>query len=56
MMELMAGELSDQLLLREAEKRMAGPDTKDTCTQEEMMAELGITQRDLDDIEVEIEE
>lgn len=48
--------LSDQLLLREAEKRMAGPDTEDTCTQEEMMAELGITQGDLDEIEVEIEE
>ena len=47
--------LSDHILLQEAEKRMASTDSSELLTQDEMMAELGVTQEDLDDIDVEID-
>ena len=47
--------LSDQLLLKEAEKRMADADDSELLTQDEMMAELGISEDDLADIEVDID-
>ena len=47
--------LSDHILLQEAEKRMASTDSSELLTQDEMMAELGISQEDLDDIDVEID-
>ena len=48
--------LSDHLLLQEAEKRMANADDNELLTQDEVMAELGITEEDLEDIDVEIDE
>ena len=47
--------LSDHIRLQEAEKRMASTDRSELLTQDEMMAELGVTQDDLDDIDVEID-
>jgi len=48
--------LSDHLLLQEAEKRMADVKDDELLTQDEMMAELGISKEDLDEIDVEIDE
>ena len=47
--------LSDQILLKEAETRMSNTDDDDLLTQDEMMAELGISKEDLEDIDVEID-
>ena len=47
--------LSDYILLSEAEERMAHSDRKDNLSHDEVMRELGITQDELDDIDVEIE-
>ena len=47
--------LSDQLLLKEAEKRMADADDSELLTQDEMMVELSISEDDLADIEVDID-
>ena len=47
--------LSDQLLFREAEKRMENADDSELLKHEEVMKELGITADDLADIDVEIE-
>ena len=46
--------LSDQLLFREAEKRMENADDSELLKHEEVMKELGITADDLADIDVEI--
>lgn len=48
--------LSDQLLLQEADKRMANADDNELLTQDEMMQELGISKDELKDIEVDIDE
>lgn len=48
--------LSDYSLLMEAERRMATNHDEENISQEEMMRSLGITQDDLDGIDVEIEE
>lgn len=47
--------VSDYLLQEEAENRMAHYDLGTSLSQEDMMKELGISESDLDDIEVEIE-
>ena len=47
--------LSDSLLYTEAEKRMATNNDSETLSYEAVMEELGITQKELDDIDVEIE-
>ncbi|MDO4286289.1 MAG: type II toxin-antitoxin system Phd/YefM family antitoxin [Eubacteriales bacterium] len=47
--------VSDYLLQEEAESRMAHYDPGTSLSQEDMMKELGISESDLDDIEVEIE-
>ena len=47
--------LSDYLLYSEAEDRMAKNNDADNISHEEMMSQLGITQAELDDIDVEIE-
>ena len=47
--------LSDSLLYTEAEKRMAANNDSETLSYEAVMEELGITQKELDDIDVEIE-
>ena len=47
--------LSDSLLYTEAEKRMATNNDSETLYYEAVMEELGITQKELDDIDVEIE-
>lgn len=47
--------VSDYLLQEEAENRMAHYDPGTSLSQEDMMKELGISESDLDDIEVEIE-
>lgn len=47
--------LSDSLLYTEAEKRMATNNDSETLSHEAVMEELGITQEELDDIDVEIE-
>jgi prevent-host-death family protein len=47
--------LSDYQLLLEARKRMEHFDRADTKTQEEVMGELGLTEDDLDGVDVEIE-
>jgi len=46
--------LSDYILQEEAERRIAGFDQ--TLSQDEVMESLGITQAELDEIDVEIEE
>lgn len=48
--------LSDYSLLMEAEQRMAANHDEENIGQEEMMRSLGITQDELDSIDVEIEE
>lgn len=47
--------LSDSLLYTEAEKRMEANNGSENLSHEAVMKELGITQEDLDDIDVEIE-
>lgn len=46
--------LSDYILQEEAERRLASSD--ETLSQNEVMKSLGITQAELDDVDVEIEE
>mgnify|MGYP000100890817 FL=1 len=48
-------DVSDYLLLSEAEKRMAGNDGSENIFHEQMLKELGITEKELDSIDVEIE-
>ena len=48
-------DVSDYILLSEAEKRMADNDDSENIFHEQMLKELGITEKDLDDIDVEIE-
>ena len=47
--------LSDSILYTEAEKRMAANDDSKNLSRESVMKELGITQEELDDVDVEIE-
>lgn len=47
--------LSDYALLAEAQKRLADNDDSGNISHEEMLKELGITDTDLNDIEVDIE-
>lgn len=47
--------LSDSILYEEAEKRMAAHDDSELISREDMLQELGISQEDLDAIDVEIE-
>ena len=47
--------LSDYLLLTEAENRMAANNPDENLSHDEVMKELGISQNDLDSIDVEIE-
>lgn len=47
--------LSDQIMLEEAQNRMAHYDPGHNLTQEDMLKELGLTEADLDDVEAEIE-
>lgn len=47
--------LSDFILKEEAEARMKHYDDSENQTQEQMMQEFGITQSELDEIDVEIE-
>ena len=47
--------LSDYILQEEAEKRMASHNPDECLSQEELMQELGISQADLDAVDVEIE-
>lgn len=46
--------LSDYVLQEEAERRLAS--SEETLSQNEVMKSLGITQAELDDVDVEIEE
>ena len=52
--EVMIEMLSDTLLLEEAESRMAVNNDSKVFSQEEMMRTLGISQEELDAIDVEI--
>ena len=47
--------LSDYMLYTEAETRMANNNPGENVSQEDLMKELGISQEDLDDVDVEIE-
>lgn len=47
--------LSDYIMQEEAEARMKHFNSEESMTQKEVMESLGITEADLDDIEVEIE-
>ena len=47
--------LSDYMLYTEAENRMAYNNPEENISHEDLMKELGITQDDLDGVEVEIE-
>ena len=47
--------LSDYILLDEAERRMAGFDAGKTVSQAEVMREFGLSQADLDGVDVELE-
>ena len=46
--------LSDAILLAEAEKRMAANDDSENISHEDLLAELGITEDELADVDVEI--
>ena len=48
--------LSDSLLLAEAERRMAASDSAETISHADMLRELGLSEEDLAEVEVEIEE
>lgn len=48
-------DVSDYILLSEAEKRMADNNDSENISHEQMLKELGITEKDLDGIDVEIE-
>lgn len=48
--------LSDYLLLAEADRRMAANSDAENISHEDMMRSLGITQEELDAVDVEIEE
>lgn len=48
--------LSDYILQEEAERRLADPGSEETLPQDEVMESLGITQADLDAVDVEIVE
>lgn len=54
--ESMVEMLSDALLLEEAERRMAANNDAENISHEEMMRSLGISQEELDAVDVEIEE
>lgn len=47
--------LSDYMLYTETEKRMANNNPSENISHEDLMKELGITQDDLDGVDVEIE-
>lgn len=47
--------LEDYALFVEAEKRMKNFDRTEAITQEEVLSKLGITESELDDVDVEIE-
>ncbi len=47
--------LSDYIMQEEAEERMAHYHSQEALSQEEMMEALGLTQSDLDNVDVEIE-
>lgn len=47
--------LSDSIMLEEAESRMAHYNPEESLSQEDMMKALGITEEDMDGIEIEIE-
>ena len=47
--------ISDCILLEEAKRRLASTNKSETLTQTEVMAELNISQADLDAVEVDIE-
>ena len=48
--------LSDYLLLAEADRRMTANNNAENISHEDMMRSLGITQEELDAVDVEIEE
>lgn len=48
-------DVSDYFLLSEAEKRMADNNDSENISHEQMLKELGITEKGLDGIDVEIE-
>ena len=48
--------VSDSLLLEEAERRMASYSESENVSHEEMLKKLGISENDLADVKVEIEE
>ena len=48
-------DLSDYFLLSESEKRMADNNDSENISHEQMLKELGITEKELDSIDVEIE-
>ena len=47
--------VSDSLLYTQAEKRLAANNDSENLSHEAVMKELGVTQEDLDDIDVEID-
>ena len=47
--------LSDYIMQEEAENRMSHFDSKEVMSQKQVMDSLGITEADLDDVDVEIE-
>jgi PHD/YefM family antitoxin component YafN of YafNO toxin-antitoxin module len=53
--EAMVDALEDYALYFEAERRMENADNKETVKSDELLADLGITDAELDDIDVEID-
>lgn len=47
--------LSDYIMQEEAENRMSHFDSKEVMSQKQVMDSLGITEADLDDVDVKIE-
>lgn len=53
--EAMVDALEDYALYFEAERRMENADNKETVKSDELLADLGITDAELDDVDVEID-
>ena len=53
--EFLIEQISDKLLFEEEERRMSNWNASSDITHEELMKEMGITEADLNDVDVDIE-
>ena len=53
--EFLIEQISDKILFEEAERRMANWDSSTDVSREDVLKDLGITEEELDDIDVDID-